>query len=194
MNWSTYVTRLTRGETQQQVADRIKVADQTTVGRWRKGTTTPRDTAVVAAFAQAYGGNVLEAFVAAGFLTREEAGMPPLHGVDFETLVDDDDALSENAKVHLKNQYGLLKAASAVDRAHAIRESIVNDPDLSEATRERLLASLDAPSRDVTTIYSSTATVVEHPMSDPTDRPTLAVAAHDEDESIAGEQEQPTEP
>lgn len=189
MNWSTYVKRMTRGQTQQQVADQAKVADQTTVGRWRRGTTSPKDPAVVAAFAQAYGAPVLEAFVAAGFLTREEAGMPPAHGIDFEALVDEDDALSENAKIHLKNQYGLLKAASVVDRTQALRESIRSDPELDEKTRKRLLDSFD--STNVTTIYSSTATVVEHPflpMSEGAGKPEDLIAADEREQLISREQ------
>lgn len=160
-NWSTYFKRLSHGETQQQAADRIKVADQTTVGRWRRGETTPKDPAVVAAVAQAYGANVLEAFVAAGFLTRDEAGMSPAHGVDFYTLVDDDDSLSDQAKVHLKNQYGLLREASAVQRAAAFRESILADPELDKATKQRLLESFDATAPTVS--YTSSVTIVEPP-------------------------------
>lgn len=156
--WSTYINRLTAGQTQQQAASQIGVADQTTVGRWRSGKTTPKDPAIVAAVAQAYGENVLEAFVAAGFLTREEAGMLPVHGVDFYTLVDDDDSLSDQAKIHLKNQYGLLRSASAVERTHSIRESILNDPDLDDSTRQRLIAQFDLA--EVATIYSD-PTVVE---------------------------------
>jgi transcriptional regulator with XRE-family HTH domain len=60
------------------VANRSGV-NQTTVTRWLNGS-RPRDPAKVAAFARAYPGHttVLEAFVAAGFLTEKEAqqGLP----------------------------------------------------------------------------------------------------------------------
>lgn len=158
--WAQYFSRLTAGLTQTQVAEKIGVADQTTVGRWRRGETSPKDPSVVATVAQKFGANVLEAFVAAGFLNREEAGLPPTYDVDFFTLVDDDDSLSEQAKIHLKNQYGLLREASTVQRTHSLRDSIANDPELDEATRLRLLASFDSTA---SVAYTSSVTVVEVP-------------------------------
>lgn len=64
---------------QEAVARRTGV-NQTTVSRWLSEACPPSNAAKVAAFARAYPGHttVLEAFVAAGFLTREEAqkGLP----------------------------------------------------------------------------------------------------------------------
>ena len=109
MTWAEYFTRLTRGETQTQIGKRIGV-DQTTVGRWLRNEKKPTDAGTVAHAAQTYGGNVLEAFVAAGFLTEEEAGIPPKPLLEFADLIDADPDLSPEAKVHIKNQYGLLVA------------------------------------------------------------------------------------
>lgn len=56
---------------QKEIAERSGV-DPTTISRWKRpeGGTRPEN---VAAFARAYGRPVLEAFVAAGYLTAEEA-------------------------------------------------------------------------------------------------------------------------
>lgn len=47
---------------------------QGTMSRWRTGESVPDRAAVVAKFAVAYGHNPLEAFVAAGMLSEDEAG------------------------------------------------------------------------------------------------------------------------
>lgn len=71
--WGLYVARFGQGLTQSQVGERAGV-DQATVGRWLKGTKVPTSPGSVAALARSFGRNPLEAFVAAGFLTAEEAG------------------------------------------------------------------------------------------------------------------------
>lgn len=78
--WAAYVARFGQGLTQQQVGDRAGV-DQATVGRWLRGLKVPTEASVVAALAQGFGRNPLEAFVAAGFLTVDEAG----RGLDRES-------------------------------------------------------------------------------------------------------------
>lgn len=64
---------------QQAIASRAGI-NQTTVSRWLNGSAPPTNPDKVAAFARAYPNHttVLEAFVAAGFLTLEEArkGLP----------------------------------------------------------------------------------------------------------------------
>lgn len=139
--WKDYVLRLTDGENQKAVSARTGI-DQATISRWRRGETSPNSPATVAHFAQAYGANVLEAFVAAGFLTEEEAGMPPRPKIDFYTLVDSDPDLSPESKEHIKNQYGLLKAASAHARVLSLREEILHNPNLDQKTKEQLLTTL----------------------------------------------------
>jgi transcriptional regulator with XRE-family HTH domain len=116
MTWGNYVSQLADGENQKAIAARLGV-DQGTVSRWLRGESSPKNTAVVAHVAQVYGSNVLEAFVAAGMLSPEEAGMPPQPRLDFDSIVDADPSLSSEAKAHLKSEYVLLQAASAYSRA-----------------------------------------------------------------------------
>lgn len=73
--WAVYVTVVSAGaeERQQDVAERSGVT-QATISRWAGGKATPTNPAKVAAFAKAYGRNVLEAFIAAGMLEEEDAG------------------------------------------------------------------------------------------------------------------------
>lgn len=156
--WARYVRRVAGTNSPSEIEGHTSIG-QSSISRWMSGTSP--SPAHAAKFAQSYGRNVLEAFVAADFITPEEAGMPPRVDVSFETIVDDDPALTDNAKIHLKNQYGLLRSASA----HSMTaQQIQEDPDLDEATKARLLERLT----NVTTIYSTTATVVEQPFtSDP---------------------------
>ena len=142
MTWPEYVRRLSRGDNQVAIESRTSI-DQGTVSRWLRGKTTPSP-GQAAKFAQSYGGNVLEAFVAAGFLTAEEAGVPPAAPQGFAAMIDADPDLSSEAKIHIKNQYGLLKAASAQSRAMRLCEQILRNGKLDDETRQRLLATLDA--------------------------------------------------
>jgi transcriptional regulator with XRE-family HTH domain len=190
--WARYVRRISGGAGGSEIEKKTGIR-QSNISRWLNEGTIPQP-AQAAKFAQSYGANVLEAFVAAGFLTEEEAGIPPRPGVDFYAIVDEDPNLSQQSKIHLKNQYGLLRAASAHGRAAQARELIENDPELDDETKRRLLSHFDSARMDV--VFSTTAMVVEHPfpdLSEPSDRPDLAIAAHDEDEPIAGEQESPTD-
>ncbi|HPY25393.1 MAG TPA: helix-turn-helix transcriptional regulator [Mycobacterium sp.] len=71
-NWAQYVRRATQGTTQVQLALVTGVA-QTAIGRWLRGeTAAPRAESVVA-FARAIGKPPVEALVAAGYLTSQEA-------------------------------------------------------------------------------------------------------------------------
>lgn len=141
MTWPEYVRRLSRGDNQVAIEARTSI-DQGTVSRWLRGKTAPSP-AQAAKFAQSYDGNVLEAFVAAGFLTAEEAGIPPAAPQGFAAMIDADPDLSPEAKIHIKNQYGLLKAASAQSRAVQLREQILRNGKLDDETRRQLLATLD---------------------------------------------------
>lgn len=141
MTWPEYVRRLSRGDNQVAIEATTSI-DQGTVSRWLNGKTTPSP-AQAAKFAQAYDGNVLEAFVAAGFLTAEEAGRPPAAPQGFAAMVDADPDLSSEAKIHIKNQYRLLKAASAQTRALQLCEQILRAGKLDDETRQQLLATLD---------------------------------------------------
>ncbi len=71
--WALYVATLGEGKTQRQVGEMTGV-DQATVGRWLRGEKIPTEAGVVAKLAQGFGRNPLEAFVAAGFLSVDDAG------------------------------------------------------------------------------------------------------------------------
>ena len=141
MSWPEYVRRLSQGDNQVAIESRTSI-DQGTVSRWLRGKTSPSP-AQAAKFAQSYDGNVLEAFVAAGFLTAQEAGIPPAAPQGFAAMVDADPDLSPEARIHIKNQYGLLKAASAQSRALQLCEQILRNGKLDDETRQRLLATLE---------------------------------------------------
>lgn len=155
--WSRYVRRTSGNASGSEIEKKTGIG-QSTVSRWFSGTVpTP---AHAAKFAQSYGGNVLEAFVAAGFLTPDEAGVPPRAEIDFYTLVDEDSGLSAQAKVHLKNQYGLLRAASAHARTVQVRELIEAEAGIDEDTRARLLAAFTDADNPGTNPGNP---VIEHP-------------------------------
>jgi transcriptional regulator with XRE-family HTH domain len=78
--WATYVARVARTDVSTEIAKATGI-NQSSIYRWLKEEATPT-TAHAARFAQIYGRNVLEAFVAAGFLSAEEAGVPPAPEVD----------------------------------------------------------------------------------------------------------------
>lgn len=90
--WAQYVSELTRGH---RIEDVGKVAgvNGSTVSRWKRGESpAPRNPAVAAKLAVTYGGDVIEAFIAAGYLTAEEAGRKserPLSGVSSKELIDE---------------------------------------------------------------------------------------------------------
>jgi len=74
MTWYTWLDRISHDDNPTTIARRIKTP-ASTVTRWRDGS-TPSPTQA-AAVARAYGRPVLEAFVAAGFLTEQEARVRP---------------------------------------------------------------------------------------------------------------------
>jgi len=71
VKWWQYVQTITGGQQQNEIAKAIDL-NPSTVSRW-KSTGIPGNAENVAALARAYGRPVLEAFVAAGFLTDREA-------------------------------------------------------------------------------------------------------------------------
>lgn len=87
MTWWAYVTRLSGGATNVEVAAAVGISPPS-VSRWKTGSNP--DPKQAAAFARAYGRPVLEAFVAAGFLTSEEARQRPSAAPSLAQLSDDD--------------------------------------------------------------------------------------------------------
>ena len=71
MTWWQYVTSIAGGDTQTQISQKSGVT-QSNVSRWRREKQGVDPTSV-AAVARAYGRPVLEAFIAAGFLSEDEA-------------------------------------------------------------------------------------------------------------------------
>lgn len=121
MTWWEYVSKMTPGDTNDTIA-RAAGVTAPTVSRWK--TFTPRPEAV-AAFARAYGRPVLEAFVAAGFLTPEEASEIPSAPPSLASL-DDDELLAE---VRRRMQGGQSDAGTA--EAEKMRVSTRDDMTLA---------------------------------------------------------------
>ncbi|MCT1459911.1 helix-turn-helix transcriptional regulator [Aestuariimicrobium sp. p3-SID1156] len=87
MTWWDYVKSVAGDDTNAQIADAVGVSAPS-VSRWNGK--NKADVNIVAAFARAYGRPVLEAFVAAGFLTSDEAGEQPSAPPSLASLNDDD--------------------------------------------------------------------------------------------------------
>ncbi|MEV4097013.1 helix-turn-helix domain-containing protein [Streptosporangium saharense] len=89
MSWWEYVQRVSGEITQAAIAERMGMS-QSAVGRWQSSTPKPE---AVRAFAHAFDRPVVEAFVAAGFLTEEEAELrevpADLARVDTEYLLEE---------------------------------------------------------------------------------------------------------
>jgi transcriptional regulator with XRE-family HTH domain len=88
VSWETFV-RDTIGTDQQKVAADKAGLDQSAISRWLKSGTPGRVENVVK-FARGYNRPVLEAFVAAGFLTEEEAKVRPAGRPNFSQLTNDE--------------------------------------------------------------------------------------------------------
>lgn len=81
--WSEYVESAAGTTNQSEISRRTGVS-QASVSRWFDGSTP--SPAHAALFAQTYDRNVLEAFVAAGFLTQAEAGTRPPTPAGFSSV------------------------------------------------------------------------------------------------------------
>lgn len=92
MTWMEYVTRHA-GTVQREIATAAGVTPSA-VSRWSESTPKPE---VVATFARHFGRPVLEAFIAAGFLTPTEAGEVP-SATPSLTSLSDEELLEEVAK------------------------------------------------------------------------------------------------
>lgn len=89
MNWKPYLHGIVGSDRQVDIAKKVGV-DQTAVSRWLKTGTVPRDPQTVANVARAYGRPVPEAFVAAGYITEEEAKVRPAARPSLDDLSDAD--------------------------------------------------------------------------------------------------------
>lgn len=114
MSWPEYV-RTVAAETQHaQIARDIGVT-QPTVTRWFTQSARP-DPKTAAAFAKAFSRPVLEAFIAAGFLSPEEARQQPPAMLDLN-LLDDDALINELARrLRARHKEGSNDASAAEDQ------------------------------------------------------------------------------
>lgn len=88
MSWSSYLQEHTQGEVGRVTADKLGVTESN-VSRWRRGGQTP-DARHVVNFARVYGRPVLEALVAAEFLTEAEAKVRPSAAPSLNSLTDEE--------------------------------------------------------------------------------------------------------
>lgn len=89
--WADYVRDITHGDNGLAIQARSGV-HQSTISRWYSDTNPQRPSAVaVVAIARAYGANVVESLVAAGFVSDDEAKLrearPSLRGVETSELM-----------------------------------------------------------------------------------------------------------
>ncbi len=117
------MTEVAKGDTQARIGDRIGITAPS-VSRWAKGALPDPSTA--ASFARTYGRPVLEAFVAAGFLTPEEARQRPSEKHPIADYSDDE--LVEEVRRRMTREGGSNaqsapseKMASGVGRPRVLR-------------------------------------------------------------------------
>ncbi|MBQ1444113.1 MAG: helix-turn-helix transcriptional regulator [Renibacterium sp.] len=132
MVWSDYLKATAPAAQQRDIAQAAGV-DQATVSRWQRSGVPPRPENV-AAFARAYRRPVLEAFVAAGFLSNDEAKERP-RGRPRLDLIEDAELLAE-----LGRRLGARPAAAAAPDAAA--QSRLG---LAARTAEPLIGAADLP-------------------------------------------------
>ncbi|PWJ22816.1 hypothetical protein ATK17_0014 [Branchiibius hedensis] len=87
MSWWEYVEQVAKTSRQRDISDRSGI-DAANVSRWKGGHIPKAE--MVAEFARAYGRPVLEAFVAAGFLTPMEAKERPAAAPSLGSLTDEE--------------------------------------------------------------------------------------------------------
>ncbi len=76
-DWWQYVERVSQGSQQRDISLRTGI-DKSHVSQWKTRDATPSAHLVIK-FARAYGHNVLEALVAAGYITEAEAALRKVH-------------------------------------------------------------------------------------------------------------------
>lgn len=89
MTWREYVRQVVGGDRQVEISQRTGI-DQGTISRWmRQENGETVSSRAVRLFALGYGRPVLEAFVVAGFLTEEEAGVKVPTEVGWESVTNE---------------------------------------------------------------------------------------------------------
>lgn len=110
MSWEAFVRDTIGTDQQKQAADKAGI-DQSAISRWLK-TGTPGTAENVAAFARGYKRPVLEAFIAAGFLTEKEAKVRPAGRPDFSQLSNDELLELVRARMEERGEHGGDTAAT----------------------------------------------------------------------------------
>lgn len=126
MTWSDYLRSVAPAAQQREIAQASGV-DQATVSRWQRADAPPRPDNV-AAFARAYQRPVLEAFIAAGFLTPDEANERP-RGRPRLDLVPDEELLAELGQ-RLRSKVGAAPRQSDVRLAAHTADPLIGPDDL----------------------------------------------------------------
>lgn len=147
MTWWQYVQSVAGGDQQNAIARRLGV-DQSTVSRW-KASGIPGKPENVVALARAYGRPVLEAFVAAGFLSKEDAGATVT--VPDIGQLSDDDLLSEVKRRMNKEVVG-----------NAEHPAPMNPTGESPVKRHLTAVESPAPTVDEPAVSEHTPTVSEY--------------------------------
>lgn len=130
MTWWQYVSTVGGGASQAAIARRAHLSPAT-VSRWQSGEPHPRN---VAAFAIAYGRPVLEAFVAAGFLTEDDARAQVVR-IDRAALTDDE--LVDELRDRLARARIDTRTLATDPEVIAMREAGMSDEAIAAAVRGR---------------------------------------------------------
>lgn len=128
-NWSNYVKALTKGVGIEEVGARVGVSGST-ISRWRSGQSSPKNPAEVALLAVAFDADVLEAFVAAGYLTPEQAQRPAR--LDLRTIPAD----LFNKELERRLTAGSGHETSRDDHTLAAKRGVDDPPDDGDHTTE----------------------------------------------------------
>jgi transcriptional regulator with XRE-family HTH domain len=114
-SWPQYVSYwIEDDERQVDVADRTGI-DQTTISRWLAGERKSITSQSVAKFARGYGRPVIEAFVAAGFLSESEAGLQTSDMPDWRKITDAQLLAELQRRMRLRSLDGGDDAGQATD-------------------------------------------------------------------------------
>lgn len=167
--WWEYVQRTADTTRQRDISERTGI-DATNVTRWKSGQIPKAET--VAHFARTYGRPVLEAFVAAGFLTEAEAKVRPAAAPSLSALSDDELLAETKRRLDERRTITTLapgsgKTESIVERLRAqigdmsvAEVEVVLDQtlDLEQALRS-ILASRESPEEEPRVLYEAARTV-----------------------------------
>jgi transcriptional regulator with XRE-family HTH domain len=129
--WWRYVTEVAGGDSQAKLARRTGLSPAT-VSRWQGADPRPHNVAV---FAAAYGRPVLEAFVAAGFLTEQQARAQVVRADP--TVLTDDELLAEVRARMGRGQVVDVDVDEVDPDVVSLRAAGLTDEAIAEALRGR---------------------------------------------------------